>query len=79
VSHEAGDEVHVPAQPVEFGYSDCASLAPCLRQSGSKLRATVESIGTLPGLNLNKNAAQGKPFRSSETRDGFTLGVYPEP
>jgi len=66
VSHEAADEVNVPAEAVQFGDGHGALELLSSRKSCLELWAAVESIGAFAGLNLNELPNQLQTFSLCE-------------
>ncbi len=69
MAHEAGDEVNVAGQPLEFRDRDWRSLAvtPRLGQRGDELRPTFERVRAFARLDLDELAGDREPLRLSES------------
>ena len=52
--HETGDEGNVPGEPVELGNDDRSPAGLPRRECRSELRAPVQGVGTLAGLDLGE-------------------------
>jgi TolB-like protein len=63
VLHQAADEMHVAAEPVELGDDDRAGLVdlPGGLERGGELGAAVERVGTLAGLDLGEEKQTATP------------------
>jgi len=71
--HKAGDEVHIPAQPIELGDYDRAFTTACLFEGGGQLRSPFQGIRTLACFNLREHATQVEAFRLSKPGEDFLL------
>jgi hypothetical protein len=75
VLHQAADEMHVAAEPVELGDDDRAGLVdlPGGLERGGELGPAVERVGTLAGLDLGEAVNEcGSPL-------GPRTGRWPPP
>ena len=79
VSHQAADEVNVATEPVQLCDGHRAPLAPCFAQRSRKLRAPLEGVGALAGLNLNEDAASVKPSASAKRSRASFCASSPRP
>jgi len=73
VRHEAGDEVNVAAQAVEFRHADSAAAAARFCERSSELGATVEGVSAFACLDFHELTDDLESLRGPETRKGLTL------
>ena len=78
VKAERADEMHVAADPVEFGRNDRALRLSGSRQRRSELRTTVERVEAFAGFNLDMLCDQSEPFRCCEPLDRGFLSLNPQ-
>jgi hypothetical protein len=79
LSHEAGDERHVAGQAIELGDDNGALAITCGRKGCSQLRASVERIGSLAALCLDKLGCEFEALGFGKAVNRFTLGINAEP
>jgi hypothetical protein len=72
--HKARDEMHVAEQAIQLRHDNGRLGLAGLRQRRGKLRATVEFIGTLAGLHLDKLAQRRQALGCNEAGYGPTSG-----
>lgn len=72
--------MHVAAEPVQFAH-DNRAFAMTARgfERGGELRAAIEGVGALAGLDLGERGGDLEALGGGEAGDGFALGVEPEP
>jgi hypothetical protein len=52
LSHQARDERNIPGKPIQLRNDDAAPCLPGRSQGRGKLRAPIERVSALPGLEL---------------------------
>src|ERR1700690_3859149 len=89
MGHQAGDEMHVPRQPVELGNQDRRLCFACRLERRGELRSALQRIGTLARLNLlvyrcylevlgrGKAPNRGTLRFEAEPRPSLSGGAYP--
>ena len=79
MSHEVADEVYIAAKAIQLGHGHghghVTPELPSCGQRGLELRAAVQGVRALAGLNLNELAGNGEPFSPSELAKRLTLGL----
>jgi hypothetical protein len=78
VNHRAADEVDVARQAVQPGGGDRALGLLGGLQCGGELRAPVERVGSLAGLDLGELGNDGEALLLGEAGDGLALGIQAE-
>jgi hypothetical protein len=73
VSHQPGDEVDIPAEPVEFGDRHGAAASAGLREGSRELGPAIEGIRALTGLHLDVLGDGIEPVRLGEMGEGLAL------
>jgi len=68
--HQAGDERHVTAQPVELRHQHRALLLSRIGQRRSQLAAALQRIGALTGFDLDNSPTTFDALGFSEALDG---------
>ena len=79
VHHQAADEMHIAADPVEFGRNDWAPRLSGSRQRGSEFRTTVERVVAFAGFNLEMLCNQSEPFRCPNRWTAALWASIPSP
>ena len=77
--HQPGDEGDIAGEPVELGDDDGALADSGRGQRGGELRAPIERIAALAGLDLGELAEEGESFAFGEAGDHGSLGLDSEP
>jgi hypothetical protein len=77
--HEARNEMHVTAQPVELSNGNGAFLAARFLQSSGKLWALIEGISTLAGFNLCESGGDLKAVCCRKASQASCCAVSPRP
>jgi hypothetical protein len=78
VRHEAGDEVNVAAQAVEFRRADSAATAARFCERSGELWATVEGVSAFACFDFHELADDLEPLRGRETRKSLALCLQAE-
>ena len=73
VRHQAADEVHVAGQPIELRHRDGALRFAGVGQRRGELRAPLEGIAALAGLDLQVFADQFQAFGCGKAGDDVAL------
>lgn len=74
LSHEAGNEGDIAAEPIQLGDHDRTLTAASQVEGGGELRALIEGIGPLPRLNLHMLGNDGEALRLTEPSYRGPLG-----
>jgi hypothetical protein len=53
--HQPADKVYVAAEAIQLGDPEVTLVLLCVRQRGSELRATLQGIVALAGINLDNS------------------------
>src|SRR5580658_2096314 len=76
--HESADKMHVPREAIELT-DEYRHLEPLRALQGlCELRATIQSVGALAGLDLGVPRADGDPLALRECLDGGALAFEAE-
>ncbi len=78
LGHQAGHEGHVAGETVELGNNDRASVGAPSGQRRGELRAAIEGIGALAGLDLDELGGQPKAFSFGKALNRCPLGFDTE-
>ena len=79
MGHQAGNEMDVSAEAIELGNRDGAFPVPAgLGERGGELRAALDRVGALAGLDLDEIADDLVTLGGGETGDRGALGIDPE-
>src|SRR5215472_17445295 len=66
--HQARNERHVAAQPIQLGDEDRALASSGIGQRGGKPRPAIKRVGALAGLDLGKFGGDGKALATGKLR-----------
>jgi hypothetical protein len=78
LGHQPGHKGHVPREAVELGNNDRASVGAPNGQRCGELRAAVQGIGTLAGLDLDELGGQHKALGLGKALNRGSLRFYAE-
>jgi hypothetical protein len=78
LADQAGHKRHVARETVELGNNDRASVGASNGQRCRELRATVQGVGALAGLDLDELGGQHKALGLGEPDNNSSLGLDAE-
>ena len=70
--------MHVTGEAIEFCNDDGTFRLASPRKRAAEFGAAIQSVGTLPGLDLDMLADEIDPFGLGEALDGGFLGLDPQ-
>jgi len=70
--------MHVTGEAIEFCNDDGTFRLASPRKRAAEFGAAIQSVGTLPGLNLDMLPDEIDPFGFGEALDGGFLGLDPQ-
>jgi hypothetical protein len=78
LGHEAGNERHIPAEPVQFGDDDRAFALARVIERRDELRPPIKGVGALAGFHLDTLVDDNEVVGFGEAGNGFALRLDSE-
>jgi hypothetical protein len=78
MDHQAADEVHVAAEPIQLGDDDLSPDLPGRLDSRCQLGPSIERVSTFAGLDLHELGCDGVALFPGEPGDRLSLSLQTE-